>query len=314
MKVLVTGATGFVGRALVERLARESRVSVRAVVRGAVRRESVDLPAHVERVAGELDSAWDWRPALADVTIVVHLAARVHVMRDRASDPLTEYRRVNVAGTEHLARSAVASGVRRFVFLSSVKVNGEAGTFQETDTPHPVDPYGVSKLEAEGAVRTVAAGTSMDAAIIRAPLVYGPNVGANFGSLIRAVQSGVPLPFGAIHNRRSLVALDNLVDFIVVCMEHHAAVNETFLVSDGEDVSTADLVRRLAHAAGRSARLIPVPPSLLALAASLAGRHDVAQRLMGTLCVDITKAHRQLAWVPPVSLDEGLRRACSGRS
>lgn len=308
MKVLVTGATGFVGRALVERLARDSRFSVRAVVRAAVRRESY-LPPHVERVAGELDAAWDWRPALADVAIVVHLAARVHVMRDRAADPLTEYRRVNVAGTEHLARSAVASGVRRFVFLSSVKVNGEAGTFRETDTPHPVDPYGVSKLEAEAAVRAVSAGTSMDVAIIRAPLVYGPNVGANFGSLIRAVQSGIPLPLGAVKNRRSLVALDNLVDFIMVCMRHPGAAGETFFVSDGEDVSTADLVRRLARAAGHSARLIPVPPSLLALAASLTGRRDVVQRLMGTLCVDITRARRQLAWVPPLSLDEGLRRA-----
>ena len=309
MKVLVTGATGFVGRALVERLARDPRVSVRAVVRAAVRRESVDLPAHVERVAGELDSAWDWRPALADVAIVVHLAARVHVMRDRASDPLAEYRRVNVAGTEHLARSAVVSGVRRFVLLSSVKANGEAGTFQETDTPHPVDPYGVSKLEAENAMRAVAAGTSMGVAVIRAPLVYGPGVGANFGSLIRAVQSGIPLPLGAVKNRRSLVALDNLVDFITVCMQHPGAAGETFFVSDGEDVSTADLVRRLARAGGHSARLIPVPPSLLALAASLTGRGDVVQRLMGTLCVDITRARRQLAWVPPVSLDEGLRRA-----
>lgn len=310
MTVLVTGATGFVGRALVERLARESRVSVRAVVR----RQSVDLPDNVERVSGELDPAWDWRPALADVTTVVHLAARVHVMRDRAADPLAEYRRVNVAGTEHLAHSAAASGVRRFVFLSSVKVNGEAGIFQETDTPQPVDPYGVSKLEAEGAVRAVAAGTSMEVAVIRAPLVYGPNVGANFGSLIRAVQSGIPLPLGAVDNRRSLVGLDNLIDFIMVCMRHPGAAGETFFVSDGEDVSTTDLVRRLARAAGRSARLIPVPPSLLALAASLAGRRDVGQRLTGTLCVDITRARHQLGWAPPVSLDEGLRRACSGRS
>jgi nucleoside-diphosphate-sugar epimerase len=305
VRVLVTGATGFVGTALVDRLVRDSLVTVRAVVRG----KAEDLPASVERIVADIDAGWNWHDGLAGVNTIVHLAARVHVMRDQAADPLTEYRRVNVAGTLNLARQAARTGVHRFVALSSVKVNGESGNYSESDQPAPEDPYGISKLEAEVGLRAIAAATSMEVVIIRAPLVYGPRVRANFETLIRAVARGVPLPLGAARNRRSFVGIDNLVDFIMTCMTHPAAANETFFVSDGEDLSTADLVRRLARAMGRPARLIPISSPVLSAAAALSGRRDLARRLLGSLCVDITKARQRLDWVPPVSVDEGLRRA-----
>ena len=305
MRVLVTGATGFVGTTLVDRLVRDGRFTVRAVVR----EDAQGLSAHVERTPGELDAGWNWQDGLTGVNTVVHLAARVHIMRDQAADRLAEYWRVNVAGTLNLARQSERAGVRRFVALSSLKVNGESGTYSESDPPAPQDAYGVSKLEAELGLRAIAADTSMEVVIIRAPLVYGPRVRANFDILMRAVARGIPLPLGAAGNRRSLVALDNLVDFIVTCMEHPKAANETFFVSDGEDLSTADLIRRLARAMGRPARLIPISPFVLTAAAALTGRRDLARRLLGSLCVDITKARQRLAWVPPVSVDEGLRRA-----
>ena len=247
----------------------------------------------------------------------MHLAARVHVMAERASNPLVEFRRVNVDGTLNLGRQAAAAGVRRFVFVSSVKVNGESTAadhaFNAADIPAPQDPYAISKMEAEQGLRRIAAETGMEVVIVRPPLVYGPGVKANFAALMRAVQRGVPLPLASVtHNRRSFVALDNLVDLLITCIDHPAAANQTFLVSDGEDLSTTDLLRRLGQAMNKPARLIPVQPSLLQLGANLLGKGDMAQRLLGNLQVDISHTRQTLGWTPPVSVDEGLRRAVAG--
>ena len=309
--ILVTGATGFVGKAVVRRLLAED-ASRRVIV--AVRRDNQQWPDKVlPRVTGDLEPSSDWSHALEGVSAVVHCAARVHVMTDTAANPLDEFRRVNVQGTLNLARQAAAAGVRRFVFVSSIKVNGEAiepgHPFTADDAPGPLDAYGVSKMEAEQGLRELSAQTGMDVVIIRPPLVYGPGVKANFAAMMRWLKRGVPLPLGAIHNQRSLVALDNLVDLIVTCLTHPAAANQTFLVSDGEDVSTTQLLRRMGLALGRPARLIPVPVSWLKLAATMVGKQDMAQRLCGSLQVDIEKTRRLLGWTPPLSLDEGLRRA-----
>ena len=311
---LVTGATGFVGYALVQRLT-VNRDSGGVVV--AVSRIDRSWPERVRPIqVSNLQPATQWGAVLQRVNTVVHLAARVHVMQDTATDPLAAFRTVNVDGTLNLARQAAASGVKRFVFISSVKVNGESTepghAFSEADAPNPQDAYGQSKHEAEQGLRQIASDTGIEVVIIRPPLVYGPGVKANFASLMRAVQRGWPLPLGAVHNQRSFVALDNLVDFIVNCITHPQAANQNFLVSDGEDLSTPDLIRRMARAMNRPARLFPVPVWALQAGASLFGKGDVVQRLRGNLQVDISKARSLLGWVPPVSVEEGLRRAVGG--
>jgi len=267
------------------------------------------------RLATRADSA-DWGKVLFGITTVVHLAARVHVMHDTEADPLMAFRVVNVEGTLNLARQAAAAGVKRFVFISSVKVNGEltqsGRAFTEADSPDPQDAYGLSKHEAEQGLRQLAVDTGMEVVIIRPPLVYGPGVKANFAALMRAVQRGWPLPLGAVPNQRSLVALSNLVDFIVTCIAHPQAANQTFLVSDGQDLSTTELVRGMARAAGVPARLLPVPVWALQAGATLLGKGDAVQRLCGNLQVDISKARQLLGWVPPISIDEGLRRVVAG--
>jgi UDP-glucose 4-epimerase len=234
-------------------------------------------------------------------------------MADTVSDPLQEFRRVNVQATLNLARQAAAAGVRRFVFVSSIKVNGEStqpgSAFTADDAPAPLDAYGISKMEAEQGLRQIALQTGMEVVIIRPPLVYGPGVKANFAAMMRWLKRGVPLPLGAIENQRSFVALDNLVDLIVTCLIHPAAANQTFLVSDGEDVSTTELLRRMGQALGCTARLLPVPASWLKLAADMLGKADMAQRLCGSLQVDISKTRQLLGWQPPLSLDSGLKKA-----
>ena len=287
--------------------------------RGAVRRHTQapsDPPSTSPTQVGDICSTTDWSGALADVQSVIHTAARVHVMRDTAVAPLSAFRLVNVDGTLQLARQAVTARVRRFIFLSSIKVNGEktapAHSFAANDPPHPQDPYAISKHEAEVGLHQIAADTGMQIVIIRLPLVYGPGVHANFAALLRAVARGVPLPLGALHNLRSLIALDNLVDFIITCLEHPAAANETFVVCDGEDLSTPELVRRIAAAMNRPARLLPVPAAMLKAGAALVGKRAAAERLCGNLQIDNRKACELLGWRPPISVDEGLRRAVVG--
>lgn len=312
MITLVTGANGFVGSALCARLRKDG-----APVRGAVRLSNVRAGGTEGVTIDGLASDTDWSEALKNVEQVVHLAARVHVMNDKSSDPFAEFRRVNVEGTAALARQAAAAGVRRFVFLSSVKVNGEfteAGQpFTADDVPAPEDPYGVSKHEAEQLLRQIADETGMEVVIIRPPLVYGPGVKANFAAMMRWLARGVPLPLAAVNeNRRSLVALDNLVDLIMTCLHHPAAANQTFLVSDGEDLSTAQLLKRMGAAMGHPARLFYVPPALLKLGATVLNKPGIYQRLCGSLQLDIAKTRQLLGWTPPVSVDEGLRRAAEG--
>ncbi len=309
--ILVTGATGLVGKALLQRLMADNELQ-RLVV--AVRRRGQRWPEQVRPiVTGDLNLATDWSIALKGVAVVVHSAARVHVVQDTAPASLAAFRAVNVLATLNLARQASAKGVKQFVFISSVKVNGDSTrpgrAFTEVDSPNPQDAYGESKFEAEQGLRQLAADTGMEVVIIRPPLVYGPGVKANFAALMRAVQHGWPLPLGAVHNQRSLVALDNLVDFIVTCITHPQAANQTFLVSDGQDLSTTELLRGMAQAAGVPTRLLPVPVWALQAGASLLGKGDAVQRLCGNLQVDISKARSLLGWVPPVSVEDGLRRA-----
>jgi nucleoside-diphosphate-sugar epimerase len=309
-QLLVTGAGGFVGRALtLEAVARGFSV------RAASRRYSA-FPATIECVSvGDIDGCTDWLNALKDCDVVVHLAARVHVMDDNTSDPLTEFRKVNVDGTLNLACQAVVAGVKRFVFISSIGVNG-AETFSSPfvvhDEPAPRSPYAVSKHEAELGLQALALKTGMELVIIRPPIVYGANAPGNFGSLMRWLSRGLPLPLGAIYNARSMVALDNLVDLLVLCLKHPAAAGQTLLVSDGEDVSTTALLRRTAKAMCKKSLLIPVPALVLECSAAVLGKRDVMQRLCGSLQVDVTKTRQILGWTPPLTLDQGLKKAVEG--
>ena len=307
-KILVTGASGFVGKSLIAELFRQG-YSIGAAVRST---KSQINNAEVV-VVGEIDGKTDWTNALRSVDVVIHLAARVHVMTEKFANPFTEFRKVNVDGTLRLAKFASCMDVKRFIFISSVKVNGEFTKldqpFTAKDAANPQDAYAISKYEAEQGLMRIVEETAMEVVIVRPPLVYGADVKANFGSLLRIIKRGIPLPLGATtQNRRSFVALDNLIDLIITCINHPNAANQTFLVSDDEDVSTTDLLRKMAVAQGVRSRLLPVPVGLLNLCAKLVGKQDIAQRLMGNLQVDISHTQKMLYWQPIISLDEGLRR------
>ncbi|MEY8215168.1 MAG: SDR family oxidoreductase [Colwellia sp.] len=307
MNVLVTGANGFVGSALINDLMTNS--SYRAV---AAARASEFLPKDVSYINVKgLSNSTDWSSALANVSIVIHTAARVHIMKDKVGETLNEYRKVNVEGTLNLARQSAKSGVKRFIFISSIKVNGESTTnrnsFNELDDVSPIDPYGQSKWEAEKGLQSISIETGMEVVIIRPPLVYGPQVKANFHNLLKLAKTGLPLPFGAIQNLRSTVFIGNLVDFIVNCIDHPNAANETFLISDGEDLSISMLLMQLRSDMGIPPRLIPVPKSLFMLAGKILGKSDVVARLCGSLQVDSTKAQQLLGWVAPYTVQHGLK-------
>lgn len=304
-RVVLTGANGFVGRHLADTLKCRgfdflalSRVSC-----------TTDYPSLTIQSLGNVEAI---KAALGGYSVVIHTAARAHVMQDSVSDPIAEYRRVNTQMTLDLAKAAVAAGVRRFIFISSIKVHGEETALgspcRASDTLMPDDPYGMSKLEAEQGLMKLAGETGLEVVIIRPPLVYGPGVKGNFARLIKLMGKGLPLPLGAIYNKRSLVGIDNLIDLIIRCIDHPAAANQVFLAGDGEDLSTTELLRGMAEAIGRPARLIPVPAALLSLGAALVGKRAFAQRLLGSLQVDISKARELLGWEPPVSVKEGLRR------
>jgi nucleoside-diphosphate-sugar epimerase len=310
MTILLTGANGFVGSALSKTFL-ESKINYRAALKTLGGK-----PLGLEKIAvGDISSRTDWKLALKDIECVVHLAARVHVMRDASLDPLSEFRRVNVEGTRNLALQAVAAGVKRFVYLSSIKVNGELtqpnSCFTADDSVNPQDPYGISKWEAEQVLHQISENTGLEVVVIRPPLIYGPNAKGNFASMVKWLGRGIPLPFGSINNLRSLVSVYNLCDLILRCVDHPVAAGQTFMVSDDEDLSTTDLLNRTAFAMGLKTSQINVPQKLLELSASLLGQSNFAQRLFGSLQVDISATKSLLNWKPPFSVDEGLKRAVS---
>jgi len=308
-RILVTGANGFVGSALSRQLQ-----DAGYFVLGSVR-DQAGLP---DGTAASNNLEWvvlhdrstenEITHALQGVRAIVHLAARVHVMTDHASDPLHAFRQVNLVWTDRLARAAASQGVRRFVYLSSIKVNGEQSVapFTEQDHPNPQDPYGVSKWEAEQALVRVSTQTGMETVIVRSPLVYGPGVGGNFLQLLQIVQRGIPLPLASVHNRRSLIYRGNLVDALTRCVRDMRAAGRTYLVSDGEDLSTPSLVRRLGRTMGVTVRLWPFPAPALRWIGQVVGKEAVIERLVGSLQVDPSKIRRELDWSPPYNIDSGF--------
>lgn len=317
MKILVTGGTGFIGRALGIHLASKGHQVVSGIPgQGRQDLTKVTLPDTSGTIAtvtvGALNGSTDWAEALDGVDVVIHCAARVHVLNERSAEASSRYHETNVSGTKQLASQAAKAGVRRLIFLSSIKVNGEltddSHPFTAHDLPAPVGPYAVSKMEAERVLMRLAEQTRMEVVIIRPPLIYGPGVKANFKNLVDTIRKGIPLPLAAAtSNRRSLLALGNLIDLICTCIHHPAARNQVFLASDGEDLSTAELARRIGTGIGKPARLVYVPQSMMRLGATLLGRPGLYERLFCSLAVDIKKNRDLLGWTPPFSVDEGLR-------
>lgn len=308
-RVLVTGATGFVGSELVSALNKQSGYLPVSVVRS---KAATPVANSQSFCIPDISSSTEWSDCLKGVAVIVHAAARVHVMKEVAADALSEFRKTNVEGTVNLARQAAQAGVKRFVFISSIKVNGEetdpGRPFTADDNPAPSDPYGISKKEAEEALLALSLETGMEVVILRPTLIYGPGVKANFRNMMGWLKKGIPLPFGAIYNKRSLVSLENLVSLILVCLKHDNAAGQIFLVSDGVDLSTTELLNRTAEALGVKSRLIPVPERLLVFCAVALGRRALSRRLCGSLQVDISKTQTLLGWNPPVSVQDALNR------
>lgn len=306
MNILLTGSTGFLGSALLSELKKLND----SIVTCAVRKRASDMGRHFFEV-GEINGKTDYSEVLTGSQVVIHAAARAHVMNDELLNPLAEYREVNVEGSVNLAKQAVSQGVQRFIFISSVKVSGESTTYSvpynERMTPAPEDGYGLSKYEAEEALKKIASETGMELVIIRPPLVYGPGVKANFLSLLKLSKTPLPIPFGMVNNNRSMVYLENLVDFIIRCIEHPQAANQTFLISDGRDMSLSNLIRVIRRAMIRPAWLLPVPVWLFKLVGKLTGKTAVVDRLVGDLQVDSSKAQRLLEWTPPYTVEEGIK-------
>lgn len=314
MKVLITGANGFVGKALVSHLCEVGHSLI-----ATTKNQPTNVDSRVQQIRHiELEAASDLSELLNDVDVLVHLAARVHIMNDQESDPLRAFRVINRDVTLNLAVQAAKAGVKRFIFLSTIKVIGESTTdrcpFSEEDECQPTEPYAISKLEAEKGLKEIASKTGLEVVIIRPPLIYGPGVKGNFANMMRWVSKQIPLPLGAINNQRSLLALDNLVDFITHCLNNPKATNEVFLLSDGHDVSTTELILKLALAQGKKARLLPVPVLLMTMAAGLFGKKAVADRLFGSLQVDSRKARELLEWSPVVSMDQQLQKMADVKS
>ena len=306
-RIFITGVTGFIGQALCQRMLTQGWQ-----VKGAVRSSNQlnKLPSGVDVFQIEsIEPDTDWAKALVGINTVVHLAARVHVMNNSAADLFSEYCKVTVSGSESFAQTAATCGVKRFIFMSTVKVNGEesAKAYKETDKPAPGDPYAISKLQAEQRLREIATESGMELVILRPPLVYGPGVKASFLRLLKILDRGIPLPFANVNNDRSLIYLENLLDVIVTCINHPKAAGQTFLVSDGKDLSTPELIRLIAETMGRKARLFSFPPGMLKTMGKITGRSSEIDRLIGSLCVDSSKIRTMLGWKPPYSPEEGIR-------
>ena len=308
MKIAVTGANGFIGAALTHELC-EKGYDVRGIVRSKER--SLNRNSRLEIFAvGEINSDTNWNDALKGIDVVIHLASRVHKLIDVSINPLADYRGVNTGGTQKLAEMSAQAGTRRLIFMSTIKVNGEKTTgaaFTENHTAPPQDPYAISKWEAEQALRNTSDAAGLEIVILRPPLVYGQGVKANFLRLLDMVNKNIPLPLSMVNNKRSMIYIGNLVDAIIKCIEHPNAVNKTFLVSDGQDISTPDLIRMIAGAMGKKARLFPCPAPLLKMIGNVAGKSDEIERLTGSLQIDSAKIRRELSWTPPFTMEQGLR-------
>ena len=302
MRIFVTGINGYIGRNLYAGIKSREGFSVKGSVR---KRSSMDSPFYE---SGNIDGHTKWKSALQGIDVVIHLAARAHIVRDNSVDPLAEFREVNVAGTIQLANEAASAGVKRFIFISTIGVNGSISDepFTENDKPNPNGAYAQSKLEAELKLKEVESLSGMEFVIIRPPLVYGPKAPGNFGRLVRWVAMGRPLPLGSIKNKRTFVAIDNLVDLIITCTTHPAAKNQVFLVGDNEDVSTTQLLNYVAQAMGKQVFLMPVPPSVLMFFAGLLGKQQQINRLIGSLQINIDKSKSLLGWTPPFAIKNCL--------